>query len=197
LNDGWYGSLMTKQNELKKPSTRRESILDAAEKLVLDLGAAHLTMDAVAVHSQVSKGGVLHHFPTKIDLIKAMLERLLAAFENDMEMIERVAGPGLKDHLRAWVRLMQTTDEKLDRLSAALLSASANDPDLLKPFANLMQRRNARYRDNGANFGPGLVILTALDGYWLFNALEISPIHGDDQKAFFKALNQLIDEIVT
>jgi AcrR family transcriptional regulator len=153
-------------------------------------------MDAVAVRSQVSKGGVLHHFPTKIDLIKAMLERLLAAFENDMEMIERVAGPGLKDHLRAWVRLMQTTDEKLDRLSAALLSASANDPDLLKPFANLMQRRNARYRDNGANFGPALVILTALDGYWLFNALEISPIQGVDQKAFFAALNQLVDEIV-
>jgi AcrR family transcriptional regulator len=179
----------------KVAGARREAILDAAEALVMDLGAAHLTMDAVASRANVSKGGVLHHFPAKTDLIMAMLARLLAVFRNDMDMIERVAGATLKDHLRAWVRLMQTTDTKLNRISAALLSVSANEPQLLTPFADLMQKRIKRYRDGNDHFGPTLVILTALDGYWLFSALGLEPIRASDMEAFFSALYTMIDAL--
>jgi AcrR family transcriptional regulator len=179
----------------KVPGARREAILDAAEALVMDLGAAHLTMDAVAARANVSKGGVLHHFPTKSDLIKAMLERLLVVFKMDMNTIERVAGATLKDQLRAWVRLMQTTDAKLDRISAALLSASANEPQLLAPVAKLMQERFTRYRNGNDHLGPTLVILTALDGYWLFRALGLSSITASDARTFFGALNVMIDEL--
>jgi AcrR family transcriptional regulator len=179
----------------KAPGARREAVLDAAEALVIDLGAAHLTMDAVAARAGVSKGGVLHHFPTKSDLIKAMLARLLAVFRSDMEMIERIAGASLKDHLRAWIRLIQTTDEKLDRVSSALLTAAANEPDLMKPFADMMRDRAARYRQEHASFGPALVILTALDGYWLFNALGLKPIQKQDAAAFFGALNAMADQL--
>ena len=179
----------------KAPGARREAVLDAAEALVLDLGAAHLTMDAVAARASVSKGGVLHHFPTKSDLITAMLERLLAAFRSDMDMIERLAGVELTDHLRAWIRLMRTTDEKLERVTAALLSASANEPNLLAPFAQLMQDRVARYQAENKYFGQTLVILTALDGYWLFGSLGLGFIRKSDTNAFFDALNAMVDQL--
>jgi AcrR family transcriptional regulator len=184
-----------KSAKRKVPGARREAVLDAAEALVLDMGAAHLTMDAVAARAAVSKGGVLHHFPTKSALIIAMLERLLAAFRSDMEMIERLAGTELKDHLRAWIRLMQTTDEKLERVTAALLSASANEPKLLAPFAQLMQERVARYRKENKYFGQTLVILTALDGYWLFNSLGLGLIRKPDKNAFFDALNDTVNQL--
>jgi AcrR family transcriptional regulator len=179
----------------KAPGARREAVLDAAEALVIDLGAAHLTMDAVAARAGVSKGGVLHHFPTKSDLIKAMLDRLLAVFRSDTDMIERLAGASLKDQLRAWIRLIQTTDEKLDRVSSALLTASANEPGLMKPFADMMHDRAARYRQSPAGFGPALVILMALDGYWLFNALGLEPIERQDAALFFGALNEMVDQL--
>jgi AcrR family transcriptional regulator len=177
----------------KRLGTRREAILDAAEALVIEQGAAHLTMDAVAARAKVSKGGVLHHFPTKTDLIKAMLDRLLTVFRADMDMIERIAGANIKDHLRAWINLMQTIDKALDSLSAALLSASANDPSLLAPFAAQMQERVARYRNSHSNFGHILVILTALDGYWLFTAVGLDPLRGADATAFFNALHTIVD----
>jgi AcrR family transcriptional regulator len=179
----------------KVPGARREAVLDAAEALVMDMGAAHLTMDAVAARAVVSKGGVLHHFPTKSALIVAMLERLLAVFRSDMEMIERVAGAGLQDHLCAWIRLMQTTDEKLERVAAALLSASAIEPRLLAPFGQLMQDRVARYRTGNKCFGQTLVILTALDGYWLFSSLGLDPIQKPDKTTFFEALNSMVDRL--
>jgi AcrR family transcriptional regulator len=184
---------MTDRQSRKIPGARREAIIDAAEALVMTRGAAHLTMDAVGAQAAVSKGGVLHHFPTKTDLIQGMLDRLLTQFMTDMEMIERVAGGDLKAHLRAWIRLTQTTDEKLDRISAALLSASANEPRLLAPFAQFMRERVNRYRDGNQDFGHTLVILTALDGYWLFGALGLDAVQPADTKVFFAALEQMVD----
>lgn len=161
----------------------------------MDLGAAHLTMDAVAARARVSKGGLLHHFPTKTDLITAMLDRLMIAFEADLTMIDRLAGHKVQDHLRAWLRLTQTINQKLDSMSAALLGASANDPNLLAPFAAFMRERNERYRANNAAFGKTIAILAALDGYWLFNVLGLNPIHGSDADAFFGAIELWIDDL--
>jgi AcrR family transcriptional regulator len=174
---------------------RRELILDAAEVLVMDTGAAHLTMDAVAARAGVSKGGVLHHFPTKTALIQAMLDRLLATFAADLDVIVRIAGTSFKGHLRAWINLTQTTDARLDRICAALLSASANDPDLLKPFAQMLQDRISSYQLKRPSDGQTLVIFAALDGYWLLNALGLSPIGGTRKSTFFASLLEMVDAL--
>lgn len=184
---------MTKSKAQGLHGKRRELILDAAEELVMDLGAAHLTMDAVAARAAVSKGGVLHHFPTKTSLIQAMLDRLLATFSADLDAIERIAGKSLKGHLRAWISLMQTTDARLDRICAALLGASANNPDLLGPIAQMLRDRLTRYQLERPSDGLTSVILAAIEGYWLFNSLGLSPLEGDTKNAFFSALQGLVD----
>ncbi len=159
----------------------------------MDLGGANLTMDAVAARANMSKGGILHHFGTKTSLIQGMLDRLLATFEADADTIERIAGTSLKAHLRAWINLTQTTDEKLDRVCAALLSAAANDPVLLKPFGQMLSARLAKYRHGPSHDGIIMVIFTAMEGYWLFNALALSPLSGEAKKCFFSALITLVE----
>lgn len=178
----------------KGPGARRDAVLDAAEALVLDTGAAHLTMDAVAARAGVSKGGVLHHFPTKSHLIQAMLDRLLAVFEADSDVIERLAGSDLKPQLHAWIRLTETPDPKVEGIAAALLSASANEPGLLSPFGVMMQQRLAQHRAH-PDYAQALVIRTALDGYWLCNALGLKPFAPEDQRAFFAALHEIAEGI--
>src|SRR5687767_14471935 len=46
-------------------SPARERILEAAERVVGDVGAARMTLEGVAQAAGVSKGGLLYHFPTK------------------------------------------------------------------------------------------------------------------------------------
>ena len=55
----------------------RERIIDAAEQVVVDFGAGHLTFDAVALKAGLSRGGLLYHFPDKEALLKGMLDRLI------------------------------------------------------------------------------------------------------------------------
>ena len=62
-----------------------DGILDAAQAVVLEVGAAHMTLDAVAAKARVSKGGLLYHFPTKEALLKALLKRRLRHLEEARE----------------------------------------------------------------------------------------------------------------
>src|SRR6058998_603358 len=50
-------------------------LLDAAEAVVVRQGIANLTLDAVAAEAGLSKGGLLHHFPTKDKLVEGMVVR--------------------------------------------------------------------------------------------------------------------------
>ena len=60
-----------------KRKNSKEAILDAAEAVVLDSGAGHLSLDIVAQKAGVSKGGLMYNFPTKKALLSAMMNRLM------------------------------------------------------------------------------------------------------------------------
>jgi AcrR family transcriptional regulator len=53
----------------------RNRILQAAERVVTEVGAARLTLDLVAQEADVSKGGLLYHFPSKEALLGALAQR--------------------------------------------------------------------------------------------------------------------------
>ena len=62
---------------MSNPTSTRDAILDAAQHIAAHKGAGHVTLDAVAKESGLSKGGVLYHFPNKDSLINSMLQRLI------------------------------------------------------------------------------------------------------------------------
>lgn len=53
----------------------RSAALVAAEQVVCGAGIGCLTLDAIARAADLSKGGLLHHFPSKAALIDAMVRR--------------------------------------------------------------------------------------------------------------------------
>ncbi len=59
-------------------SATRNRILDAAQRIVLERGFAGTSVDAVLAEASVTKGGFFHHFPTKLALGLALVERYAA-----------------------------------------------------------------------------------------------------------------------
>jgi len=53
----------------------REAILDAAQALILDQGYSATSVDAVAAKVGVTKGAFFHHFASKSDLARALVQR--------------------------------------------------------------------------------------------------------------------------
>ena len=63
----------------------RKRILDAAQDIVLDRGFAATSVDAVLAEASVTKGAFFHHFPSQLELGRALLERYAAADEQLLE----------------------------------------------------------------------------------------------------------------
>ena len=64
--------------QAQKSASTRNLIVDAAIKCFVDLGYARTTTTAIAERAGLSRGAMLHHFPSKIDIVRAAVDHLHA-----------------------------------------------------------------------------------------------------------------------
>lgn len=65
-------------------TNRRIEFIDAYRDLVLERGERGATLDALAKHVGASKGGLLHHFPSKSALVDGLCERFTELVAEDI-----------------------------------------------------------------------------------------------------------------
>ncbi len=171
----------------------KEVMLDAAEAIVIDSGARHLTLDATAARAGVSKGGLMYHFPTKEALLRAMLERLSKhTDETRKEKARRLKeGPGRE--MKAFILSSADRDPKRDQIGSALLAAVAHDPKLLKPARDDFRRRLTEIMKSGLNFKRAAVIFFAVHGLVFSELLSLSALSSKERQEFVEELLSLAD----
>jgi len=144
----------------------RDRLLDAAVETMRLRGPAGFTLDAVAAGARVSKGALLHHFPSKDALIEALLRRLLNEFEARVDRLLEREPPGAGRRLRAYVRA-SFEENPIPLELAAVLAASLSEND---PLLRLLREDTARWRDRLAEDGvPAAraeVVRLAADASW-------------------------------
>ncbi|MDT0203417.1 TetR/AcrR family transcriptional regulator [Nocardioides sp. AE5] len=102
---------------MARPPKAREKALTAYCELLRSEGERGTTVDAVAARAEISKGGVLYHFPSKEALAEAALDAFRAACERDLViMAEAPEGPS-----RHYVRTSWTSGSDLDTYYVAML----------------------------------------------------------------------------
>jgi AcrR family transcriptional regulator len=188
---------LTDTATVRRPS-QREHILDAAETVVRDDGAAHLTLDAVADRAGVSKGGLLYHFRSKESLLQAMIDRHMQTVADRHADALASVPPGPGRELKAWALLsiahLKNPQEK--RMSCSMLAAAANDPRLVEPFQEFQERRRHAVEAAaaaGLPYARAAVIMLALDGLALLELHQLSP-YATHRRAILDDILALIDE---
>jgi AcrR family transcriptional regulator len=158
-------------------STKREAILAGACRVVRAVGRAGFTLDAVAREAEVSKGGLLYHFPTKEALIAGMIDQLCADFDAAIERElagDAVPGPGR--WVRAYARLScDVAAEPLDGLYAALVAAIGTNQELLEPLRAAFDRWQRRAIDDGLDPSLATLVRLAADGLWFAELMGFAP----------------------
>lgn len=167
----------------RSKTSARDGILDAAQALVHELGAAHLTLDAVAQRAAVSKGGLLYHFPSKEALLQGMLARQLAQFEQDQVDCLRGDPEDPTARLVALVQASLNDSEEDRRLGATLLAAIANKPELLDPAREMTQGLSAGFAGNPLGHDGAAVVWLATLGLWFLETLQVSPFTAAERRA--------------
>ncbi|GAC1629450.1 MAG: TetR/AcrR family transcriptional regulator [Ktedonobacteraceae bacterium] len=66
----------------KQRQERENLIMQAAERMLLEKGYYEMAMDEIAAQVGIAKSTVYHHFPSKEDLVIALIERKMTQFFN-------------------------------------------------------------------------------------------------------------------
>lgn len=112
----------------------RDRVLDSFETLLVTAGSRAATLDAVAADANVSKGGLLYHFPSKDELVVGMLTRLREQGEADATKM-RSAKKGPVDY---YLSTSAHTGSDFDRaLVAAARIAQEHDQRASEALADL------------------------------------------------------------
>ncbi len=179
------------------PGAVRRSILDAAESVVLRSGLSCMTLEAVAAEANMSKGGLLHHFRSKDELIEALVTRSASDWRNCYtEGYEQAdAGPGRQVRGLLHHCLSDAKDRKkeLQRSSCACFSALAQNPSLIDPMRDAYTELQQRVENDGLPPGVGAAIALAIDGLWIYWVLGLVKVDQDLIERVRGALEKMLE----
>jgi AcrR family transcriptional regulator len=111
------------ESEVKRAPGRpsegaREALVEAAHCLFMERDYDEVSIEEILRRSGVSRGALYHHFPSKLDLFRAVFEASESrVLERVAVHLEGVAGPfeALVEGARAYLRQCET-DEELRRI---------------------------------------------------------------------------------
>lgn len=121
-------SVKPRRTQAERSAATQAKILEAAEFLIAERGLAHISTQDIAHHANVSRGAMLHHFPSRAVLIQAVYATMLMREAEKLRAFARALKPG-QNRLKAlteyiWLRYQSGIFQvSLDYISEARVDA--------------------------------------------------------------------------
>jgi AcrR family transcriptional regulator len=149
----------------RDPARTRRTVLDAAATTVASHGAG-VSLDVVARRAGVSKAGLLHHFPTRDQLLLALArdltEQFHAAVHAAVDPRDRAEGRVVRGYVNATFDALDDDSSATDFV--VLTAALAAIPGVQSLLAEDKRRWDRLFADDGLHPDRVVVITRAADG---------------------------------
>ena len=181
---------------MKEPTNLKKTIINACIELIINDGLQKFSLNEVAKKAGVSKGGLLHHYPSKEELIKAIVrENFDTYLDSILSQIKSTKPyPGRTPSI-----YLQSTEEAIseneEQLLSAILVASVYDKNLMKPFQEFYSQIDACIQEDGGNTMKSKMIIISIDAIWINQMLEVYIFSKNDWEEFYKEAKRQIQEI--
>ncbi|WP_175772566.1 TetR family transcriptional regulator [Paraburkholderia phenazinium] len=170
----------------------RQAAIQAAFAIIARDGPGQLTFDAISRESGISKGGLMHQFRTKGDVLKALLEHEIEHFDKFSQHYLATEGTTKSEaNLAAEIATMREATDNHTAAGFAILAAMVEDPALL---AATRERSGAKVKHIKAEAAdPDLALLrwAAARGLLFTARLGMCPLSDKERARLFE---RLLDE---
>jgi AcrR family transcriptional regulator len=170
----------------------RERILEAADQVARERGAAHLTLDLVAEQAGVSKGGLLYHFTTKESLLRGMVDRSIDRYRTFLTAALDQHGEGYLGYLKAHMSARKDCDEGSE-CSRAFFAAAAIFPEMPDRARIDVSSHYERLRSDPTRFEAAAALSLAIEGLHFLELLDLSPFSPEERDSILAKLFELAD----
>lgn len=186
----------------RRQSIDRDSVLDAAERVVARDGALALTLDAVATEAGVSKGGVQYCYNTKDALIEAMVDRVMTSYDDSVKRYLAAHSGEPSARVLAHVEATRAEDVASGARSSALLASLVRAPDYQRAikqgyreiFDGVDASSNAASDANSSARDRALIAMLAAEGAFLLRGLGLHDIGEQEWERVFAAIRKLVTD---
>ncbi|WP_369038917.1 TetR/AcrR family transcriptional regulator [Stenotrophomonas maltophilia] len=155
-------------------TSKRDRILDAAVNVINRDGVRAVTFESVAAEAQLTRGGLLYHFPSREALLRGIDEHLVQAWEASMEALlgKRAEEATALERYQTFVRV---SAQSATRAELMFMLESA-DPDAdERPWGPAVRRWAPLPPEAGAGEDSAaldnFVARLAADGLWIYEAM--------------------------
>jgi AcrR family transcriptional regulator len=166
-------------------------ILEAAERVIVQSGVDKATIEQVAREAGVSKGGVLHHFPSKEAIVIGLVSKLIERFESDISALQAVDPEAAGSFTRAFLNAGTEKDDHCSEVFFGLQAAFRSSPALQELLRTAQTRWQARIEDDGIDPVCATLVRLATDGLWLTNLHHVAVPSGRFKSALMAYLMTL------
>lgn len=179
----------------KQPDVVRHQLLDVAARQCIENGLHGLTLDAVAKEAGVSKGGLLHHFPSKQALLDALSQACLEELEDRIsEQLDKekeiTTGRFARAYLSAMVDSLNRPDRECwDNLGSLFMS----DAGMRANWHTWLTRKLAEHKDTD-NSISSIIVRLAADGLWMSNFAGSPGISPAKRKLLIRSLTSMASD---
>jgi AcrR family transcriptional regulator len=175
----------------------RDRILDSVMKLILQGGVQGVTLSRVCQLSSLSKGGLVHYFPSKESLIETFIHRAAQRYFEMVETTLKKIPQGNGERALAFVREFiadpaTTQDSKHDCVAVmvALIQSGQPNSEVRKVYDSILKQ----LRQDGISKELANTILVAVDGFWFQSMIEEPAEMTTRARLLRKQINKLIRE---
>ena len=178
-----------------KSEQTRARIRVAAAKVIERDGAGQLTLEKVAAEADLSKGGLLYHYPSKDALLQGLLDHLL---ENRAGLIE---GSGSADSVSEATLLNSLIDADFDLpkderiMAQGLIAASAENPELITPAQQYVEAVFAQLGKAKTTATSARTIFLASQGLQFLELLGLLSLSTAERNEIRRHLKALTEEL--
>lgn len=161
---------MSAYEKKKQPDKVRRDLLDSAARVCAEHGVGALTLQAVADAAGVTKGGLLHHFESRQELIEALFDDLLDALDADIDGRMARDPVAYGSFTRAYVDATLDPGSYTEQCGPISVSLF-NTPDVHARWNQWLDARLARHAETDTGVALQMARLAA-DGVWLADLIE-------------------------
>ena len=158
-------------------SSNRAKILDAAVSLIHREGVTAVTFDSVAAECDLTRGGIMYHFPSRDDLLLAIHQHVADQW---VEALVRAAGGCADDATtdERFAAYVQVCAQSASRAELLLALEAETHPERKAPWITIQERWTPSPFENQDDHQAldRFVARLAADGLWMYNYLSGEPL---------------------
>ena len=167
----------------------RNAVLEAAITIIVRDGPNRLTLDAIVRESGISKGGLMHQFPSKEAVLKALLARQTEHFGKfSADYREKDGQDKAQPELATQIATLREAMSTKHTIAAAILGAMVQDPGMMTPLREKDARHVEAIKAEAADPDLALLRWLAARGMVFTALMGHCPLSDEDRDRLFARL---------